>query len=84
MFGHFTGLLTFSGIGALLNWRTKFPFASKIASSIGWDGTALRVLGLDVLHWKGLDGSLLNVRIAGVGDHSRLRLSREEIGRAHV
>ena len=47
---------------------------------IGWDGAGLRVLGLDVLHWTGLDGSLLNCRIAGVGDRSRLRLAREATG----
>jgi hypothetical protein len=51
-----------------------------LVALIGWDGAALRVLGLDVLHWTGLDGSLLNCRIAGIGDRTRLRLAREATG----
>jgi hypothetical protein len=42
----------------------------------GWDGTWLRILGLEILSYAGADGARLASRFAGVGDRTRLRIER--------
>jgi hypothetical protein len=43
---------------------------------IGWDGACLRVLGLEIWNFAGADGASLASRFAGVGDRTRIRISR--------
>ncbi len=43
---------------------------------IGWDGLCLRILGLEVLSLSAPDGTSLSSRFAGVGDHSRISITR--------
>jgi hypothetical protein len=49
----------------------------ELMALAGWDGDALRLLGLEVLGWTGADGGTLSSRFAGVGDRTRLRIERE-------
>jgi hypothetical protein len=44
---------------------------------VGWDGSALRLLALEVLSWQAPGGARLATRVAAVGDRSRLRLARD-------
>lgn len=47
-----------------------------LVALIGWDGAMLRILGLEVLGWRRPDGAMLSSRFAGVGDRTRLRITR--------
>ena len=47
-----------------------------LVALVGWDGACLRILGLEVLKASGPDGALLSSRFAGVGDRTRLSITR--------
>jgi hypothetical protein len=48
-----------------------------LAAVVGWDGTQLRVMALEVLAWQTADGGGFGTRLAATGDRRRLRLTRE-------
>jgi hypothetical protein len=48
----------------------------ELLALIGWDFAGLRVLGLEVLSFTGVDGTALSARFSGVGDQTRLRVER--------
>ena len=43
---------------------------------VGWDGACLRILGLEVLAFTGVDGASLSSRFAGIGDGTRISIAR--------
>lgn len=52
----------------------------ELVAFVGWDGSWLRVLALDVLGWQGMDGSLLWSRMAATSDRMKLRIERDTAG----
>lgn len=49
---------------------------TDLVALVGWDGAMLRILGLEVLKSSGPDGARLSSRFAGVGDRTRLSITR--------
>ena len=58
------------GVPIPLGWLDLVAF-------IGWDNTALRVLGLELARYRGLDGASADTRISAISDGARVRLTRE-------
>jgi len=65
---------------ALLSFAADPPAGTlDMAAIVGWDGTALRLLALEILRWQAGDAPLaahLSTRIKATADRSRLLLER--------
>jgi len=48
----------------------------ELGAFVGWDGSRLRVLALEVLSWRPANGGVLSTRVKASGDRTRLMLLR--------
>jgi hypothetical protein len=53
------------------------PGRLDLAAFVGWDGTCLRVLALEVLTWRAAAGATLDSRVAAIGERTGFALARD-------